>query len=241
VLLLPGGLNRARSYQELMAQPALAGVRLVAATLPGHGGTARPPDFSIETAAGLTAELGQEIDSDVVVGFSIGATVALEMSNSGAFSGPVILLGLSLSPRDESRILRVLDRLGTVMGSLPFAALRQAMGSVTKRVRLPEGRRAELLEDLRQNTPAAMRELFHNYLQYLGRHRSSAIRLSDANIPAWIVHAEKGDGGLTDDERRALEAGPNISVLTIPGTSLFIPNEEPELIATLIVEALGRR
>jgi pimeloyl-ACP methyl ester carboxylesterase len=40
VLLLPGGLNTARSYAELMAQPALAAVRLVAATLPGHGGTA---------------------------------------------------------------------------------------------------------------------------------------------------------------------------------------------------------
>jgi pimeloyl-ACP methyl ester carboxylesterase len=41
VLLLPGGLNTARSYAELMAQPVLADVRLVAATLPRHGGT--PP------------------------------------------------------------------------------------------------------------------------------------------------------------------------------------------------------
>ena len=36
VLLLPGGANAARSYSEVMAQPVLAGTRLVAATLPGN-------------------------------------------------------------------------------------------------------------------------------------------------------------------------------------------------------------
>ena len=81
-----------------------------------------------------------------------------------------------------------------------------------------------------------MRHLFRSYLEYLGRHRAPAARLCDAGIPAWIMHAEKGDGGLTDDERRALEACPNISMVTIPGTSLFIPNEEPER----VVEAVGR-
>jgi pimeloyl-ACP methyl ester carboxylesterase len=54
------------------------------------------------------------------------------------------------------------------------------------------------------------------------------------------VHAEKGDGGLTDDERRALEACPNITMLTIPGTSLFIPNEEPERVAAIVIDALER-
>src|SRR5438552_6324702 len=39
VLLLLGGLTCARSYEELMAQPELAGGRLVAALLPGHVGT----------------------------------------------------------------------------------------------------------------------------------------------------------------------------------------------------------
>ena len=44
VLLLPGGLNRARSFAEVMGEPALADVHLVAATLPGHGGTPAPDD-----------------------------------------------------------------------------------------------------------------------------------------------------------------------------------------------------
>ena len=38
VLLFPGGLCGAGSFAEVMAEPALAGMRLVAATLPGHAG-----------------------------------------------------------------------------------------------------------------------------------------------------------------------------------------------------------
>jgi pimeloyl-ACP methyl ester carboxylesterase len=41
VLLLPGGMCSAGSYAELMAEPALARVRLVAVSLPGHAGARR--------------------------------------------------------------------------------------------------------------------------------------------------------------------------------------------------------
>lgn len=118
VLLIPGGLNSARSYAELMAQPALSGVRLVAVTLPGHAGAPPPEDFSIESYARLAADLAAELGCDAVVGFSVGASVALEMAASGAFRGPVLLLGISLSPRDEPAFLRAINRLGTVLGTL---------------------------------------------------------------------------------------------------------------------------
>src|SRR5439155_9441812 len=89
VLLLPGGMCSAGSYAEVMAEPALAGMRLVAATLPGHAGAPPPDDYSIENYARLTAELAREIGADVVVGFSMGASVALEMVASGDLRGPV--------------------------------------------------------------------------------------------------------------------------------------------------------
>src|SRR5437870_13168477 len=79
VLRLPGGLCGAGSYAEVMAQPSLAGVQLVAATLPGHSGAPPPDDYSIENYARLTSELATNVGADVVVGFSMGATVALEM------------------------------------------------------------------------------------------------------------------------------------------------------------------
>jgi len=59
-------------------------------------------------------------------------------------------------------------------------------------------------------------------------------------VPAWIVHAEKGDGGLTGTERRTLEECSHTSVITIPGTSYFIPNEEPAQVADCLIEALAR-
>ena len=80
-----------------------------------------------------------------------------------------------------------------------------------------------------------------SYLQYLGRSDSPADRLCNVGVPAWVVHAEKGDGGLTDAERRTLEECPNTSVITIPGTSFFLPNEEPERIAGVVVDALEAR
>jgi pimeloyl-ACP methyl ester carboxylesterase len=106
VLLLPGGMCSARSYAEVMAEPALARTRLLAVTMPGHAGAPPPRDFSTESYARITAELAQSAGVDVVVGFSMGAMVAYEMVVSGAFTGPVVLLGASLSEADEPRFYR---------------------------------------------------------------------------------------------------------------------------------------
>ena len=123
VLLLPGGMCSAGSYAELMAEPALARTRLVAATLPGHAGAPPPDDYSIENYARLTVELARRVGADVVVGFSIGASVALEMVTSGGFDGPVVLLGISLSAKDEPAFFHAIVCLGTVLGSLPVTVM----------------------------------------------------------------------------------------------------------------------
>ena len=209
-------------------------------TLPGHGGTPPPDDFSIENYARLTANLAADLGCDVVLGFSIGATVAIEMVVSGAFSGPVVLLGPSVSAKDEPAFFRAIDRLGVVFGSLPCAALRTMMGLVTKQARVSPSRRAEILADLRKNEPKVMRQIFHNYLNYLRWQHAPAERLGDAGVPAWMVHAEKGDGGLTNEERRTLEASPFVTLVSIPGTSYFIPNDEPGRVADILVEVIGR-
>jgi pimeloyl-ACP methyl ester carboxylesterase len=142
-----------------------------------------------------------------VAGFSIGATVALEMAASGAFRGPVVLLKL--------------------------------IGLATRQVRVSADRRAQLRADFRRNDPRTMRKIFRGYLRYLGRYDSPATRLCDAGVPAWVVHAEKGDGALTREERRVLEACSRTTLVTIPGTSFFLPNDEPERVASLLIEALG--
>jgi pimeloyl-ACP methyl ester carboxylesterase len=79
VLLLPGGMCSAGSYAELMAQPALAQTRLIAATLPGQAGAPSPDDYSLESYARHVTDLATQVGGDAVVGFSMGAVVAVEM------------------------------------------------------------------------------------------------------------------------------------------------------------------
>ncbi|PBC67667.1 hypothetical protein BX265_8294 [Streptomyces sp. TLI_235] len=159
------------------------------------------------------------------------------MVATGAFTGPTVLLGISLSPADEPAFFRVVCRLGDVLGPLPAAALLKLMGPASKNMRVSPERWAEVLGDLRSNDPHAVRRIFRGYLDYLGTHARPAARLCAADVPVWVVHAEKGDGGLTADERRTLEVCPHANVVTIPGT--FLPGEEPRRIAEIVVDALA--
>jgi len=239
VLLLPGGMCSAGSYAEVMAEPGLAGVHMVAATLPGHAGAPPPDDYSIENYARLTSELATNVDADVVVGFSMGATVALEMVASRGFTAPVVLLGISLSSEDESAFFRAIARLGSVLGGLPSAVLAKGAASMVKRIPVSAERQAELREDFAKNAPPHLRPGLSEYVRYLHRHERPAERLCQAGVPTWIVHAEKGDGGLTDAERHALEMCPHAHLVTIPGSVFFLPNEVPERIAEVILDAVA--
>jgi pimeloyl-ACP methyl ester carboxylesterase len=239
VLLLPGGMCSAGSYAEVMAEPALANMRLVAATLPGHVGTPPPDDYSVENYARLTAELATKVGADVVVGFSMGGTVALEMVASGGFTGPVVLLGVSLSAKDEPAFFRAIVGLGSVLGGLPSAVLAKGAASMVKKVPVSAERQNELRADFGKNVPRHIRHGLREYLRWLQRD-GAAERLCAAGVPAWIVHAEKGDGGLTDGERRTLEACPHAQLVTLPGAVFFMPNEVPGQIADFIVEAAGQ-
>lgn len=237
VLLLPGGLCSAGSYAEVMAEPALAGMRLVAATFPGNAGAPPPDDSSVENYARVTAELASDVGADVVVGFSMGAVVAVEMVASRAFAGPVVLLGVSLSTKDEPAFFRGLVRLGSVLGGLPFAVLAKGAASMVKRIPVSDERKAELRADFAKNKPRDLKPVLNAYLRWLHHDEPHAERLCQADVPTWVVHAEKGDGGLTADERRTLEACPHARLVTIPGQVFFLPNEIPGRIAELVVEA----
>lgn len=239
ILLLPGGMCSAGSYAEVMAEPALAGARLVAATLPGQAGAPPPDDYSVENYARLTAELATKVGADVVVGFSMGACVAVEMVASGAFRGPVVLLGVSLSPKDEPAFFRAVVRLGSVLGGLPAAVLAKGAASMVKRIPVSAERQAELRDDFRKTVPQHERQGLREYLRWLHRHERPAERLCQAGVPMWIVHAEKGDGGLTDDERRTLERCPHAHLVTIPGSVFFLPNEVPDRVADAILAAVS--
>lgn len=240
VLLLPGGMCSARSWLEVMQQPALSRLHLVAATLPGQAGAPPPDDSSVEAYGRRTAELVESLGADVVVGFSMGANVALEMVERKLFAGPTVLLGVSLSAPDESALFLNVVRLSKVLGTAPLALVMRGAGAMVRSVPVSKERQAELVGDFRRTRPRDVLPGLHEYLAWLQTGADHAAMLCASGVPSWVVHAEKGgDGGLTDTERRTLETCPSVRVVTIPGKVFFLPNEVPERIAAIIGEAVA--
>ena len=238
VLLLPGGANAARSFNLVMAEQALSGVRVIATTLPGMAGAPVSEDVDIRALSRRTGELAREHGCDVVVGFSHGATVALDMVLSGHFQGPVVLLGISLTTEDEARFFRVVVRASQRMGSWPMAALFRLMPLMARSAKTTTLHKKELIEDFKQNRASDSVLACGEYLDYIAEDRDFAAELAASANPVWVVHAEKGDGGLTDAERATLQAAPNVTLVTIPGSVFLLPDEAPHKTAALIASAL---
>jgi pimeloyl-ACP methyl ester carboxylesterase len=150
-----------------------------------------------------------------------------------------VLLGVSLSAAVEPAFFRAIIRLGSILGTLPAAALKKAAASMVKHAAVPPERQRELRADFARNNTSDMRRGLQASLRWLHRDDDPARRLCEAGTPAWVVHAEKGDGGLTQHERAVLEACPRVRVVTIPGNVFFLPNEVPGRIAEVIVQALA--
>jgi pimeloyl-ACP methyl ester carboxylesterase len=240
VLLLPGALATARFFDHVLDEPKLtaASIRFVATTLQGFGGTPPPDDVSMESYARLAGRLAADRGCDVVVGHSLGANVAIEMVAAGEFSGPLVLLAPSFSREDESKVPRALDRLSSVLGRLPYAAMLKIIGPAMKSS-LPPDRRDALIAELKRNDPRFLRRQTRTYLEYLDRHGSLAPRLCDSGVRAWIVFGERDDIGLTDDERHALDGCPGVTIVTISDAGHFTLNEKPNLIADLVLDAVA--
>ncbi len=64
-----------------------------------------------------------------------------------------------------------------------------------------------------------------------------AAELAASGNPVWVVHAEKGDGGRTDAERATLQAAPNVTLVTIPGSVFLLPDETAAAIASALSQA----
>jgi pimeloyl-ACP methyl ester carboxylesterase len=150
-----------------------------------------------------------------------------------------VLLGVSLSSKDEPAFFRGLVHLTRVVGSVPCSLLAKGAAAMIKRTDLPPERRRELQDDFRKNVARDEMHGLREYVRWLHQHEGRAERLCRAAVPIWIVHAEKGDGGLTDEERATFEACAHTHVVTIPGAVFFLPNEAPGRVADVIVEAMG--
>jgi hypothetical protein len=148
------------------------------------------------------------------------------------------MLGASLSAADEAAFRPLIDGLGSLLGSLPAAGFKTIAAAMAGQAKLSAERRRELKADFARNDPGALRQWLRGYVRRLRRDDDPAQRLCDAGNRIWMIHAGKGDGGLTRHERAVLEACDHVQVITLPGRSFFLPNEESAAIASVITEAL---
>ena len=114
-----------------------------------------------------------------------------------------------------------------MLGSLPAAVIAKGAASMAKRIPVSAERQNELRNDFRKNVPQHVMPALRAYVQWLRRYERPAGRLCRAGVLTWILHAEKGDGGLTAEERRELMACPNARLVTVPGAVFFLPNQVP--------------
>ncbi|MFG2780516.1 alpha/beta fold hydrolase [Streptomyces prunicolor] len=242
VLMIPGGMCTTEFYAEIMAEPALAELELTAVTMPGFGPTRAPADVTMDNYAQLLAGRAAEARSDVVVGHSLGANVAIEMAAAGLFTGPVVLLSPTFSRGDEATFLAVMDVLGRVpvLGGLVWSGMLKLLPKAMKKDMarsLPPERAQALAEVLGSNDPATCRRIVRRYYEYLDRHRALVTRLCASGVPAWVVRGDHDEIGLTDAERDELAACPHIRMVTVPDAGHLLLVEQPAQVAEVVLAA----
>jgi pimeloyl-ACP methyl ester carboxylesterase len=119
----------------------------------------------------------------MVVGHSMGATVAIEMAASGAFSGPIVLLSPALSREDEPGFLWGLDRIGRVpgIGALAWGAMTRMIPTGMKRM-IPAEHRQAWMAELRKNDGRSFSAAVHAHGEYLRAETSLVRRLCESGV-----------------------------------------------------------
>ena len=229
VLLIAGAMCSGEFFEDVQAEPALASMRLVAATVPGMGRSAPPDEPTMECYAALGGKLAADLGCDVVVGHSLGANIALEMAASHAFSGPIVLLSPSYSAEDEDKTFQVVARAARIplIGPGLWWLAMKAMPSGAKKL-LPEARRDVLVADLANNDTGSTRRAIREYVAYLHRHGEVASRLCGSGVKAWTVRGADDTVTVKDEERTILEACPSVTWVEEPVGTHMLLVEHPD-------------
>ena len=242
VLLLPGAMCTSAFYDDVVADPRVAGsdLRWVAATPPGFGG--RPVvkgfDPTIEAYAELTAQLAAHLGSDIIVGHSYFANVVLELVATGRFTGRAVLLSPCFSAEDEEGDTKTLGRLARVpgLGRIVWGLLPRMM-KVGMKGKFPAERQGALVREMQRFNGSLTRKLLRNYFDYLNGHGSLAADLCDAGASTWVVRGDEDEIGLSDQDRTRLETGPTVELVLVPDAHHFVLVDQPADVVDVILRA----
>ena len=240
VLLIHGHTMDRRIWNAMMPDLQDAGLRVIRPDLRGHGRSTRP-DFGYHVshhAADMVAVLDEwELRRVVVVGYSIGGAVALEM----AVTMPDRLAGLVL--------------VSPVMPDRPFEPEFMENLKQVARVARSEGIVAAMTGPWAKNplfeysftkpgirdAAAAITEDFPG-AEYLATQRDNVVRswkvpdrLSEIDFPATVVAGAEEMPGFIAFAEEAAAGIPGAALELIDNCGHLVPLEEPERLAQMIV------
>ena len=235
VVLLHGvGLDRAL-WERCV--PALARRhRVLVPDLPGHGRSGPVPE-GVGLADLAEAVAGWMPGRAHVVGFSLGALVAQELSLARPDLVDTLTLVSSVADRTDEERAAVLGRLETA-GRDPSASADAAV----RRWFDPEwlAREAGLAERVRATLTAQDPEQYRRcYRVFATADRGLWPRLGGIGAPALAVTGEEDPGSTPRMSRALAEAIPRARAEVLPGARHLLPLQCPDALARLVLEHIG--
>lgn len=244
VLLIHGHTQDRRIWDPLMGSLIGEGLRVIRPDLRGHGRSARPSSgyHHSHHAADMAAVLDAAgIDRTVVVGYSIGGAIALEM----AITQPKRLTGLVLaSPVMPDRPFEpaFMDCIRQVAKTARSEGIAEAMAGAWAECPLfahsftKPGIR-EAAEMITSDFPGA---------EYLATERDSVERswtipgrLSEIAVPTRVIAGERETPGFIEYAKEAAQGIPGASLELFEDCGHLLPLEEPDRVARTILEMAG--
>ncbi len=193
LLFLHGSSFSKEVFDPLMREPSLAGFRRVAIDLPGHGESEDAADpactYNVRGLARVVGEVvdGLSMEGCVLLGWSLGGDVAMELLDPGTPVGGVALVGAPPVPAGILGKLRGYTLTGALLAAKPkfsrAEALRfegQCIGPTS------DGRFVDIL---RRTDPMMRPHLARSALFGKGADQQRAVRAS--GLPVWLVAGER--------------------------------------------------
>jgi magnesium chelatase accessory protein len=245
ILLLHGMGASTHSWRDL--GPILARrFTVVAPDLPGHGFTGHPaPAFmTSEGMARAVAAMLKALDVQpaMVVGHSAGAAVGARLMLLH-LSGPVPLVSLngalSPMPQHQGRLYSLMARLLSNSAATSWIFALQARREQTvDRLLAATGSRID--SDGRKFYARLMSRPGHvgGALRMMARWNLDDLDLTQLDAPVTLIVGDK-DGMVPPEDATRVEARlPHGRVVTLPGLGHLAHEEEPEMVARLIEDAM---
>jgi pimeloyl-ACP methyl ester carboxylesterase len=241
-VLIPGAGDVRSEYRFVVGPLAAAGYRVITADLPGHGGSAPAPSYSVADAAGAIRNLIESLDAGpavvVATSFAPAAAVWAAVERPGTIDAIV-----AISPH--------LHADGSAKGRLTNTAIRAllrgpwAAGLWVKlytgwyKQSPPSDLEAETAKLRRMLADAARRRAVRRTLT-ASRHGVDQ-RIEQLDVPTLTIFGSEDDH-FADPSGAATSTADELGgeALVVEGAGHYPHVEQPTLVADAIVSFLGR-